>query len=347
MGLCGSSPAIPLGEGLGGADGGKSSKAKQAAARQTNIRQQVEINMSQNELNKLTKIFDRYSKGRGELQRSEFLMLFMRENKILADKEKAVKGHKKAGGQTNARVEAIYKLFDWTDTDESGTVNLTEFLQAFLFFKKQIDSGEDKLKFYFSLFDADSNGELDREEFRSLVRHVIAEEPSGSTDKISKFVHAVFDSVKSNKNRTEIRFQEFSQWVKANPGAVQHLGADPSALIATFNLYDTDGNHKLDRDEFEKMLKETNVLCDKLNDDVEKELNKFVDSVFVKADGDHSEGIELEEFERWVRQNPDRFKALEKTAAGLMKDAKFASKQIKGYDELVSKIADSGDKGGA
>ena len=50
--------------------------------------------------------------------------------------------------------------------------------------KKEHESAADKLKFYFSLFDVDSNGILDKQEFRALVRNIISEEPNGSTDKV-------------------------------------------------------------------------------------------------------------------------------------------------------------------
>ena len=132
-----------------------------------------------------------------------------------------------------------------------------------------------------------------------------------------------------------VSYQEFHNWVKSNPGAVGHLGANPSALIATFNMYDVDGSHKLDRHEFEKMMKGTNVLCDELGEDVERELTKFVDNVFKRADVDGSGGIELDEYKEWARENPDRLRALERVAGGLQKDVPTAAKKMDAYSKLL------------
>ena len=141
--------------------------------------------------------------------------------------------------------------------------------------------------------------------------------------------------MKDNKERQVVSYQEFHNWVKSNPGAVGHLGANPSALIATFNMYDVDGSHKLDRHEFEKMMKGTNVLCDELGEDVERELTKFVDNVFKRADVDGSGGIELDEYKEWARENPDRLRALERVAGGLQKDVPTAAKKMDAYSKLL------------
>ena len=141
--------------------------------------------------------------------------------------------------------------------------------------------------------------------------------------------------MKDNKERQVVSYQEFHNWVKSNPGAVGHLGTNPNALIATFNMYDVDGSHKLDRHEFEKMMKGTNVLCDELGEDVERELTKFVDNVFKRADVDGSGGIELDEYKEWARENPDRLRALERVAGGLQKDVPAAAKKMDAYSKLL------------
>jgi hypothetical protein len=133
MGLCGSSASVyveSVGSGAKRASlaalGYEVKKRPEeiAAGRRVELRRHMDIHkMSQQELNKLTSIFNKYSKGRDHLKRTEFLMLIMRENHMFKTAELT-------GKNKDKQVEAIYALFDWTDTDGSDTVDLTEFLQV-------------------------------------------------------------------------------------------------------------------------------------------------------------------------------------------------------------------------
>ena len=133
MGLCGSSASVyveSVGSGAKRASLAalgyevKKRPEEVAAERRVEMRRHMDIHkMSQQELNKLTSIYNKYSKGRDHLKRTEFLMLIMRENHMFKTAEMT-------GKNKDKQVEAIYALFDWTDTDGSDTVDLTEFLQV-------------------------------------------------------------------------------------------------------------------------------------------------------------------------------------------------------------------------
>eukprot|EP00937_MAST-01D_sp_MAST-1D-sp2_P008234 g8234.t1 len=76
-----------------------------------------------------------------------------------------------AGADANAMVAQLFKQFD---DDDDGLLTLREFLQGFSYWKEHLWSNTDRLFFFFSLFDSNHSGYVDREEFTAMIRHIVA-----------------------------------------------------------------------------------------------------------------------------------------------------------------------------
>ena len=77
----------------------------------------------------------------------------------------------RAGTHSNAMIMQLFRNFD---DDGDGVLTLREFLQGFSYWKEHLWSNTDRLFFFFTLFDTDRNGTLDRAEFTAMIRHIMA-----------------------------------------------------------------------------------------------------------------------------------------------------------------------------
>lgn len=151
------------------------------------------------------------------------------------------------------------RLFDVLDTDGDGTVDYEEFLSGMFIFGR--GTQEEKLKFFFKLYDVNGDGYLSKEEFTQMVQSahntelalgaLLVEEDAQYTDlaqsvknkkedskaKLKALVDQLFDEGDLNKDGY-LTFEEFHEWAKTNLNVNQWLDAFLPAKIEKLREFD-------------------------------------------------------------------------------------------------------------
>ncbi|MGH0184577.1 UNVERIFIED_CONTAM: hypothetical protein FKN15_015147 [Acipenser sinensis] len=122
---------------------------------------------------------------------------FMRESPsglITLYELKAILGLQGMNEEANGYIEQVFATFDM---NKDGYIDFMEYVAALsLILKGKIDQ---KLKWYFKLYDADGNGKIDREELLSIFKAVQA--INRHTDMSPEEITAlVFDTIDKNGN---------------------------------------------------------------------------------------------------------------------------------------------------
>ncbi|MBN3278265.1 GUC1A protein, partial [Polyodon spathula] len=122
---------------------------------------------------------------------------------------KAILGLQGMNEEANGYIEQVFATFDM---NKDGYIDFMEYVAALsLILKGKIDQ---KLKWYFKLYDADGNGRIDREELLSIFKAVQA--INRHTDMLPEEITAlVFDTIDKNGDG-ELTLEEFTS------GAQQH-----------------------------------------------------------------------------------------------------------------------------
>jgi Ca2+-binding EF-hand superfamily protein len=131
---------------------------------------------------------DTYSLGFSEKELKHLVALFKRE---CDDKRNETISREKFmqiisfGNSTHVKdqeeISLLNILFDNFDRDNDNKLNLREFLIGISFWKQLSSSADDKIVFFFNLFDKDRDGKLTKEEFSSMMYHILSSEMYGQT----------------------------------------------------------------------------------------------------------------------------------------------------------------------
>ncbi|XP_052776930.1 neuronal calcium sensor 2-like [Mya arenaria] len=163
-------------------------------------------NMNMDEILQVFEDFQRQSRGRGRLSKSDFVKVY----------KQAFEG--KNG--VKALAENIFTAFD---TDNSGYVDFEEFLVGLSITEASLadvdkESKLKRLKWAFNVYDKDKSGTIDRNEMRAIVRAVADVVPDNSfLQGLSpqKYSDRLFAEVDANGDG-DITFEEFRKAVKQN-----------------------------------------------------------------------------------------------------------------------------------
>ncbi len=108
---------------------------------------------------------------------------------------------KKVFSTGDLKIEFNEEIFKQIDTDNSGSIEYTEFISACI--DKNIYMNEEKLKEAFNLFDIDKSGKISRDEIERLLKL------KGNSEE----VNAIMEKHDINKDG-EIDFKEFLEMMK-------------------------------------------------------------------------------------------------------------------------------------
>lgn len=154
--------------------------------------------------------------------------------------------------------------------------------------KKQTGFAEDKILQYYASFLADCpSGKLSKKQFQNMYRQLY---PYSRSDKFCNRIFAIFDQNKDNK----LDFFEFLRAIK-----ITMNGDIRDKLKCAFEIYDLNGDGKIDKKEMKKVL---NHIYDMLGEDTLKYrrhgkiTDKKVDLIFEKFDLDRDDCLSLDEF---------------------------------------------------
>eukprot|EP01100_Stratorugosa_tubuloviscum_P005190 TRINITY_DN2354_c1_g1_i1.p1 TRINITY_DN2354_c1_g1~~TRINITY_DN2354_c1_g1_i1.p1 ORF type:complete len:221 (-),score=123.75 TRINITY_DN2354_c1_g1_i1:124-786(-) len=153
-------------------------------------------------------------------------------------------------GLTNVRGTPFgEKLFDFLDTDKSGTLDKKEFITGFALVGK--GSIEDKLKLTFKLFDKDGSNTISKDELKEMfvtawlagAKIVIARstETNFSLDDLRQYAEEtigvsaeqIFNELDTDKSG-ELSFEEFARYAATNPTMVANLSNFSEQVSLTF-----------------------------------------------------------------------------------------------------------------
>ncbi|XP_010170512.1 guanylyl cyclase-activating protein 1, partial [Antrostomus carolinensis] len=102
----------------------------------------------------------------GAIDNSQWYKKFMNQcpsGQLTLHELKAILGLRDMNPQANTYVEQVFRVFD---TNRDGFIDFLEFIAAInLVIRGKIDQ---KLKWYFKLYDADGNGCIDKKELLSI-----------------------------------------------------------------------------------------------------------------------------------------------------------------------------------
>ncbi|KAF4654585.1 hypothetical protein FOL47_009903 [Perkinsus chesapeaki] len=114
----------------------------------------------------------------------------------------------------SAQMEGIFKIID---TDQSGSVDVREFLIGICNFTDI--TGIDKVKFAFMLFDEDGSGYIDKEELVKIIRANLAGSHGPKMPQLERRLRAVFTAAGPNAAREQkLRLQDLINVCRSNPG---------------------------------------------------------------------------------------------------------------------------------
>ena len=285
------------------------------------------------------------------LDKMAFLRLFMRTGEGLFDAahdegSKTKKGkykvkHKK---EAHGKVEQVFDLFANCDADGNGKVDLAEFLAGVSFWKQQSDfSPQSKLLLYFQLFDTKGQGKLDKTDFQHLLCHMLTFNPHGEYEKgmVEQISQTLFDSIDKKDAKKGIRKKEFVKWCNSNPD----VGITPESTNDVFDLYDTDGDKRISREEFMYLVKQRHMQTQHFDSGpIKARLDKITNKIYHSVDRDDSGYIEFEEFNEWLISDASlgTVQNLCDVMQDMNNDLKKLSKQASGAMETIVNVASKG-----
>ncbi|CAK7309657.1 Guanylyl cyclase-activating protein 1 [Vulpes lagopus] len=118
-------------------------------------------------------------------------------------------GLKNLSPSTSQYVEQMFETFDF---NKDGYIDFMEYVAALsLVLKGKV---EQKLRWYFKLYDVDGNGCIDRDELLTIIRAIRAINPcSDSTMSAEEFTNTVFSKIDVNGDG-ELSLEEFIEGVQ-------------------------------------------------------------------------------------------------------------------------------------
>ncbi|XP_074754978.1 guanylyl cyclase-activating protein 3 isoform X2 [Athene noctua] len=127
---------------------------------------------------------------------------------------KSILGLRDMSPQANMYVERVFHIFD---LNEDGFIDFLEFIAAInLVIRGKIDQ---KLKWYFKLYDADGNGCIDKKELLSIFTAIQAINGYTSMSP-EEFTNMVFQKIDVN-NDGELTLEEFITGVEKDEGLME------------------------------------------------------------------------------------------------------------------------------
>jgi len=121
------------------------------------------------------------------------------------------------------------RLFDLFDDDNSGTLELDEFLSTVHYLQDADD--KQKLKFAFDLYDFDGSGTIEESELGELIKSGFTENNlTFSEDQVTDLTHLMFSEVDLDNNG-EISFDEFQDVAKKYPDLVSGMTVSPVSWL--------------------------------------------------------------------------------------------------------------------
>ncbi|XP_074716972.1 guanylyl cyclase-activating protein 3 isoform X3 [Strix uralensis] len=127
---------------------------------------------------------------------------------------KTILGLRDMSPQANMYVERVFHIFD---LNEDGFIDFLEFIAAInLVIRGKIDQ---KLKWYFKLYDADGNGCIDKKELLNIFTAIQAINGYTSTSP-EEFTDMVFQKVDVN-NDGQLTLEEFITGVEKDEGLME------------------------------------------------------------------------------------------------------------------------------
>ena len=102
----------------------------------------------------------------------------------------------------------IDQMFQLIDQDGNGFVSFREFLDMIIIFAK--GSPEDKIKLMFDMYDVDRSGNLDRVEFKKMLRAMMEMvNATVSPDQMDQLIESMFTAA-GFQNKTELTLEDFN-----------------------------------------------------------------------------------------------------------------------------------------
>jgi Ca2+-binding EF-hand superfamily protein len=283
------------------------------------------FDFSASELDRLVRLFRAASDNKkNETMRRETFMKIMN----LSDNASKEKGHKE--------IALLHLLFDTFDVKGKGSITLQEFLIGVSFWKAELSNADDKMIFFFNLFDKDQDGKLSQTEFSDMMHHIVSMEvygknqaqlptiahdtctpiapmevstPTGSRqgEIARKAVHIMFKDDSEACTTGRLSQKGFKTWVLSNPGAVERLEATEGALLAAWALFSsTRGDKKtelMDRAQVVQIIQCTHIMEKSLPHSIEILVEEYVEQVFAVCELDVDGTVNLPTFRGWLVTN--------------------------------------------
>jgi serine/threonine-protein phosphatase 2B regulatory subunit len=123
------------------------------------------------------------------------------------------------------------RVFAAFDHDGSQEIDFPEFCRG-LYAMSPRASLEDKAKFCFSVYDIDGNGEIDREELRSILMYSLSENSAVklSDDQLRRIIDRTYDKMDKNGDGG-ISFEEFRMESTKNPAILACVNVSIDQLL--------------------------------------------------------------------------------------------------------------------
>ena len=102
----------------------------------------------------------------------------------------------------------VEQMFQLIDQDGNGFISFREFLDMIVIFAK--GSPEDKIKLMFDMYDVDRSGELDKEEFKKMLKAMMElVNASVSPDQMDQLINQMFESA-GFQNKQSLTLEDFN-----------------------------------------------------------------------------------------------------------------------------------------
>ncbi|XP_059842813.1 guanylyl cyclase-activating protein 1 [Hypanus sabinus] len=130
--------------------------------------------------------------------------------------------------EANAYIEQMFKTFDM---NKDGYIDFMEYVAALSLVLR--GKMEQKLRWYFKLYDADGNGCIDRHELLNIIKAIRAINGSHQEQSAEEFTNMVFDRIDVNRDG-ELSLPEFVEGAKKDDEFCQVMmkSLDLSHIVA-------------------------------------------------------------------------------------------------------------------
>jgi len=121
------------------------------------------------------------------------------------------------------------RLFDLFDEDNSGTLELDEFISTVTYLQNA--DGKQKLKFAFDLYDIDGSGTIEENELSELIKSGLSENNlTFSEEQVSDLTNLLFSEVDTDRSG-EISFDEFEEVAEKYPDLLSGMTVSPVSWL--------------------------------------------------------------------------------------------------------------------